>query len=150
LGLFDTLHGIVDPNDASRAQADARANALIGKLALDHKVQVVDSAFSTRALLTGQRKRLALVIAYLEDKPFYLFDEWAADQDPTFKAVFYEQLLPELHLRGKTVVVITHNDRYFPIADQVLKLDNGNIVSETRGSGATLVVAAEATNGTVG
>jgi putative pyoverdin transport system ATP-binding/permease protein len=148
--LFDALLGIVDPNDPSRAQADARANALIGKLALDHKVQVVDGAFSTRALSTGQRKRLALVIAYLEDRPFYLFDEWAADQDPAFKAVFYEQLLPELRLRGKTVVVITHDDRYFPIADRVLKLDNGNIVSETRGSGATLVVAPEVANGTVG
>lgn len=148
--MFDALLGIVYPNDASRAQADARANALIGKLALDHKVQVVDGAFSTRALSTGQRKRLALVIAYLEDRSFYLFDEWAADQDPAFKAVFYEQLLPELRLRGKTVVVVTHDDRYFPIADRVLKLDNGNIVSETRGSGATLVVAAEAANGTVG
>ncbi len=137
--LFDALLGIVDPNDPSRAQADARANALIGKLALDHKVQVVDGAFSTRALSTGQRKRLALVIAYLEDRPFYLFDEWAADQDPAFKAVFYEQLLPELRRAGKTVVVITHDDRYFPIADRVLKLDNGSIISETYGSEPAVV-----------
>ncbi len=131
--LFDALLGIIDPSDPSRAQADARANALVKKLALDHKVQVVDGAFSTRALSTGQRKRLALVVAYLEDRPLYLFDEWAADQDPMFKAVFYEQLLPELRSRGKTVIVISHDDRYFPIADRVLKLDNGNIVSETYG-----------------
>ena len=132
--LFDALLGIIDPNDASRAQADARANALVAKLALDHKVQVIDGAFSTRALSTGQRKRLALVVAYLEDRPFYLFDEWAADQDPAFKAVFYEQLLPELCARGKTVLVITHDDRYFPLADRVLKLDNGSIVSDTHGA----------------
>ncbi|KWN10035.1 cyclic peptide export ABC transporter [Burkholderia ubonensis] len=129
--LFDALLGIVDPDDPARAQADARANALVAKLALDHKVKVVDGAFSTRALSTGQRKRLALVVAYLEDRPFYLFDEWAADQDPTFKAVFYEQLLPELRARGKAVVVITHDDRYFDLADRVLKLDNGRIVSDT-------------------
>nr|ADU90671.1 putative cyclic peptide ABC transporter ATP binding [Collimonas sp. MPS11E8] len=135
--LFDALLGIIDPNDASRAQADARANALVAKLALDHKVQVIDGAFSTRALSTGQRKRLALVVAYLEDRPFYLFDEWAADQDPAFKAVFYEQLLPELCARGKTVLVITHDDRYFPLADRVLKLDNGSIVSDTLGTPAT-------------
>ncbi|WP_258394403.1 ATP-binding cassette domain-containing protein, partial [Burkholderia multivorans] len=59
--LFDALIGIVDPDDPDRAQADARANALIAKLALDHKVKVIDGAFSTRALSTGQRKRLALV-----------------------------------------------------------------------------------------
>ncbi|MEO6919214.1 MAG: cyclic peptide export ABC transporter [Collimonas sp.] len=146
--LFDALLGIIDPNDASRAQADARANALVAKLALDHKVQVVDGAFSTRALSTGQRKRLALVVAYLEDRPFYLFDEWAADQDPAFKAVFYEQLLPELCARGKTVLVITHDDRYFPLADRVLKLDNGSIISETYGAPTALV--ARTANGTEG
>lgn len=134
--LFDSLLGIVDPDDANgnaRAAADARANALLCKLALDHKVRVENGTFSTRALSTGQRKRLALVVAYLEDRPFYLFDEWAADQDPSFKAVFYEQLLPELRGRGKTVVVITHDDRYFSLADRVLKLDNGAIVDEVRG-----------------
>ena len=146
--LFDALLGIIDPNDPSRAQADARANALVAKLALDHKVQVVNGAFSTRALSTGQRKRLALVVAYLEDRPFYLFDEWAADQDPAFKAVFYEQLLPELCARGKTVLVITHDDRYFPLADRVLKLDNGSIISETYGAPAAL--PAMAANGTEG
>ena len=148
--LFDALLGIVDPDDPSRAQADARANALVAKLALDHKVQVVDGAFSTRALSTGQRKRLALVVAYLEDRPFYLFDEWAADQDPAFKAVFYEQLLPELRGRGKTVVVITHDDRYFPLADRVLKLDNGSIVCETRGARAARAIAPDAAIGTAG
>jgi putative ATP-binding cassette transporter len=105
---------------------------LLAKLALDHKVRVEHGAFSTRALSTGQRKRLALVVAYLEDRPFYLFDEWAADQDPSFKAVFYEQLLPELRARGKTVVVVTHDDRYFGNADRIVKLENGAIVSEAK------------------
>jgi putative ATP-binding cassette transporter len=148
--LFDALLGIVDPNDASRAQADARANALVAKLALDHKVQVVNGAFSTRALSTGQRKRLALVVAYLEERPFYLFDEWAADQDPQFKAVFYEQLLPELRSRGKTVLVISHDDRYFHLADRVLKLENGSIVSETHGSAQAALSPAVVANGTTG
>ena len=131
--LFDTLLGIADAgDDAGHAETDARANALLEKLALDHKVRVERGAFSTRALSTGQRKRLALVVAYLEDRPFYLFDEWAADQDPSFKAVFYEQLLPELRMRGKTVVVVTHDDRYFGTADRIVKLENGAIVSEAK------------------
>jgi putative ATP-binding cassette transporter len=147
--LFDALLGIVDPNDASRAAADARANALVARLALDHKVKVIDGAFSTRSLSTGQRKRLALVVAYLEDRPLYLFDEWAADQDPAFKAVFYEQLLPELRARGKTVIVVTHDDRYFSLADRVLKLENGMVVNETR-SGVRSAVVDVAANGTMG
>ena len=75
-----------------------------------------------------QRKRLALLTAYLEDRPIYLFDEWAADQDPMFKEIFYRTLLPELKRRHKAVVVITHDDRYFDCADRILKLENGQIV----------------------
>jgi putative ATP-binding cassette transporter len=95
-------------------------------------VKVRNCKLSTIDLSQGQRKRLALLTAYLEDRPFYLFDEWASDQDPQFKEIFYRQLLPELKARGKTVVVITHDDRYFAVADRVLKLDYGKLVSEKR------------------
>jgi putative ATP-binding cassette transporter len=63
----------------------------------------------------------------MEDRPIYLFDEWAADQDPLFKEIFYRELLPELKARGKTVVVITHDDRYFDIADRVIRLEEGHM-----------------------
>ena len=86
------------------------------------------TAFSTVNLSSGQRKRLALVVACLEDRPFYVFDEWAADQDPEFKTVFYEQLLPDLKGRGKGVAVISHDDRHFYLGDRVFKLDTGQVV----------------------
>jgi putative ATP-binding cassette transporter len=90
-------------------------------------VTVKDGRFSTTELSTGQRKRLALVAAYLEDRPVYLFDEWAADQDPAFKRVFYTTLLPELKARGKTVIVITHDDAYFGLADRIVRLEDGRL-----------------------
>jgi putative ATP-binding cassette transporter len=108
-------------------ELEAKGNALIKKLNLHHKVKIENGAFSTQALSQGQRKRLALVVAYLEDRPFYLFDEWAADQDPAFKDIFYKELLPELTARGKTVLVISHDDRYFHLADRLLKMDNGHL-----------------------
>jgi putative pyoverdin transport system ATP-binding/permease protein len=70
-----------------------------------------------------------LLVAYLEDRPFYVFDEWAADQDPAYKEIFYRELLPELRQRGKTVLVISHDDRYFDVADRVIKLDYGKLVA---------------------
>jgi putative ATP-binding cassette transporter len=76
---------------------------------------------------TGQRKRLALVVAYLEDKPIYVFDEVAADQDPGFRGYFYDTLLPELKTAGKTVIVVSHDDRYFHAADRVLVMDYGQL-----------------------
>jgi putative ATP-binding cassette transporter len=126
--LFDSLVGL------PREGLDRLGNELLKRLHLDHKVQVNDGAFSTRDLSQGQRKRLALVVAYLEDRPFYVFDEWAADQDPAFKDVFYQVLLPDLRARGKTVLAISHDDRYFHLADRRIKLEDGQIVEnvETR------------------
>jgi putative pyoverdin transport system ATP-binding/permease protein len=122
--LFDSLLGLEGPG----IDLDARAREYMVKLQLDHKVEVGNGVLSTTALSQGQRKRLALLTAYLEDNPVYVFDEWAADQDPAFKEVFYLELLPELKARGKAVLVITHDDRYFPVADRLLKLDYGRLV----------------------
>ncbi|SDC78807.1 cyclic peptide export ABC transporter [Paraburkholderia lycopersici] len=128
--LFDTLLGM------RFAGLDQMAQDLLTHLQLDHKVRIRDGTFSTLELSQGQRKRLALLVAYLEDRPFYLFDEWAADQDPLFKEVFYRKLLPELKAKGKTVVVISHDDRYFHLADRYIKFEYGQLV-ET-GTGASL------------
>ena len=83
--------------------------------------------FSTTALSQGQRKRLALLVAFMEDRPIYVFDEWAADQDPHYREIFYRELLPDLRARGKTVVVISHDDRYYDLGDRVIRLDYGTI-----------------------
>ena len=99
------------------------------ELQIAHKVTVQDGRLSTVALSQGQRKRLALLTALLEDRQIYLFDEWAADQEPRFREVFYKELLPGLKQRGKTVIVITHDDRYFHCADQLVKLDFGQIAA---------------------
>src|SRR6185436_123287 len=109
---------------------DEKAADYLNKLQLHHKVQIKNGEFSTQALSQGQRKRLALLTAYLEDRPFYLFDEWASDQDPLFKNIFYTQILPALKARGKTALVISHDDRYFHLADRVLKLDYGKLVQD--------------------
>jgi putative ATP-binding cassette transporter len=75
----------------------------------------------------GQRKRLALISAILEDKEIYVLDEWAADQDPHFRHVFYTQIIPWLKSKGKTIVAVTHDDKYFDCADHQLKFDLGNM-----------------------
>ncbi|MGC5702147.1 cyclic peptide export ABC transporter [Pseudomonas sp. NFXW11] len=102
----------------------------LDRLEIAHKVSVKDGAFSTTDLSTGQRKRLALVNAWLEERPVLVFDEWAADQDPAFRRIFYTELLPDLKRLGKTIIVISHDDRYFDIADQLVRLRAGKVVQE--------------------
>jgi putative ATP-binding cassette transporter len=127
--IFSDFHLFDRLLDSTSAELDAKGNALLEKLHLQHKVQVRHGAFTTRSLSQGQRKRLALVVAYLEDRPFLVFDEWAADQDPVFKEVFYRELLPELKAQGKTVLAITHDNRYFQLADRLIRMENGQLVA---------------------
>lgn len=120
--IFDKLWGL------EAADLDRRVQQHLRELQLEHVVTVADGVLSTTNVSRGQRKRLALLTAYLEDRPVYVFDEWAADQDPAFRKVFYLRLLPELKSRGKTVIAITHDDRYFASADRIIKLEEGQVV----------------------
>lgn len=120
--LFERFLGIDSDN------LHSQASQYLQLLQLNHKVTIKDHRLSTVELSQGQQKRLALLTAYLEDRSIYLFDEWAADQDPCFKQIFYTQLLPELKHRGKTVLAITHDDRYFDLADRIIKLDYGQLI----------------------
>jgi putative ATP-binding cassette transporter len=131
--LFESLLGV------EKAEGDTQARGYLEELQLNHKVEIKDGVFSTTDLSAGQRKRLALLTAYMEDRPVYIFDEWAADQDPQFKETFYYQLLPELKSRGKLVIVISHDDRYYHVADRIIKLDYGKVEYDRHG----LVVAEE-------
>jgi len=126
--VFSDFHLFERLLDGASAELDARGNHYLQRLDLHHKVELRGGAFSTRSLSQGQRKRLALAVAYLEDRPFLVFDEWAADQDPVFKEVFYRELLPELRAQGKAILVISHDDRYFHLADRLLRLENGKLV----------------------
>jgi putative pyoverdin transport system ATP-binding/permease protein len=119
--LFDEMLG------ADQQDIENRATRYLDALGLTHKVKVESGRFTTTRLSTGQRKRMALVSSYLEDRPIYLFDEWAADQDPAFKRVFYRELLPELKSRGKTAIVISHDDAYFDCADRIVTLSEGTL-----------------------
>jgi putative ATP-binding cassette transporter len=93
-------------------------------------VEIRANCFSnTTALSRGQKKRLALVAAIMEDKTIYIFDEWAADQDAASRRYFYETFLPELRRMQKLVIVLTHDEGYDEIADRILRFHEGKLIS---------------------
>jgi cyclic peptide transporter len=130
-GVFGDCHLFADVLNLSGSHvSDRQVEDLLKQVRLDSRMSVTDGKFSTLSLSTGQRKRLALVQCYAEDREINFFDEWAADQDPEFREYFYLTLLPDLKRRGKTVIVISHDDRYFHVADRVIKLEAGLVVSD--------------------
>jgi putative ATP-binding cassette transporter len=127
---FHLFNRLIGPDEKEQASTDL-AQKYLSTLGLEDKIKIEGLGYSTTTALSyGQQKRLALVCAYMEDRPIYLLDEWAADQDPPFKRFFYEELLPDLKRRGKTVLIITHDDQYFQLADRIIKLVDGHIVSD--------------------
>ncbi|HMY19395.1 MAG TPA: cyclic peptide export ABC transporter, partial [Polyangium sp.] len=118
--LFSKAYGLLHVEPAA-------VKALLRDLHIDDKTSFEDGQFTTQKLSTGQKKRLAMVIALLDDRPLLVLDEWAADQDPEFRKHFYEDMIPALKRKGKTILAVSHDDRYFHLADRVFTLEEGRI-----------------------
>jgi putative ATP-binding cassette transporter len=123
--LFERLYGIEEIDTE-------RVNSLLREMDLDKKTSFKQGRFTNVNLSTGQRKRLALIAALMDDKPICIFDEVAADQDPIFRKYFYETFLAKLKKEGKTVVAVSHDDRYFHVADRIIRMDYGKVIREGR------------------
>ncbi len=119
-------------NLLGRPDADARTiERWLERLDLAGKTSVAGGVFDTVALSAGQRKRLAFLVAMLEERPVLVLDEFGAEQDPEHRRRFYRELLPELKARGTTVVVVSHDDAYYDAADRIVRMDYGRIVADS-------------------
>jgi putative ATP-binding cassette transporter len=118
---------------------EARAREGLDRLELANQVTIRDRGFSTLGLSQGQRRRLALLSAWLEDRPVCIFDEWAANQDPKFKRLFYHELLPWLRSAGKAILVISHDEGYFEVADRVIRIHEGLLTEELPANAACIM-----------
>lgn len=127
--VFSDFHLFAQLLDGKGAAADSTLVAQwLERLALSDKVTPSNGRLPSTAYSQGQRKRLALMMAALEERPVLLLDEWAADQDPAYRQLFYLGVLEYLRSTGKTVFAITHDERYFHLADRLLKMDGGQLV----------------------
>ncbi len=119
--IFDRLYGWSDADPEM-------VNGLLADMGIAGRTRFVDGRFTSLDLSTGQRKRLAWVVAMIEARPILLLDQWAADQDPEFREHFYRVMLPALRAAGRTVIAVTNDDRYYDAADRLIHFDDGMVV----------------------
>ena len=126
LHLFDRLIG----RDGVAANP-ALVQQWLERLKMQDKLKIEGNKVLNLRLSKGQSKRLALLLAVAEERDVLLLDEWAADQDPHFRRIFYRELLPWLQQAGKTVFAISHDDHYFIHADRLLEMREGQLTELT-------------------
>jgi putative ATP-binding cassette transporter len=129
--LFKRLYGVndADPQEVAR---------LLALFELTGKTDLVGGEFTTIDLSAGQRKRLALIVGILEQRPILVLDEWTADQDPQFRRKFYDELLPLLQQSGKTIVAVSHDDRHLvelKLPARQLRMEDGRFAAPIAGAG---------------
>ncbi|MGY8795982.1 MAG: cyclic peptide export ABC transporter, partial [Woeseiales bacterium] len=86
--LFRRLYGLDNPDPKF-------VQDLLQDLQIHDKTRLDGDMFTTTDLSSGQRKRLAYAVSRLSDRQIYVFDEFAADQDPGFREYFYTAIVPE-------------------------------------------------------
>ncbi|MDC8104561.1 cyclic peptide export ABC transporter [Chryseobacterium sp. PTM-20240506] len=128
--VFTSNHLFSQNYDDYILENNPKYKILLETFKLENIVKDDSEESARRSFSKGQSKRMALIFALLEDKPIVVLDEWAADQDPYFRKYFYEELIPKLKSQGKTIIAVTHDDRYFHYCDKLLKFDYGKIVKE--------------------
>jgi len=118
-----------EPCTDAIAENHKKLDYWLKKMKLNHIMMNKNDDLGFSHLSRGQQTRLAFVAMMLEDKPILVIDDLTAHQDSAFCQYFYETLLPEIKHMGKTVIAVTHDERYFHKADQVWQMDNGIIKS---------------------
>lgn len=106
-----------------------QADFYLKMVEMDHKVSIQNGVFDTIDLSEGQKKRLQLVHMLMEDKEIYIFDEWVAYQDIHSKEIFYTKVLPHLKEKGKVVINIAHDYTYEQLADEIIRMQDGEIMN---------------------
>ena len=129
--IFSDFHAFRRPYALPAARLPVY-DAMLREMRIRHKLpEDLSSGYDPTALSTGQRKRLALALAIAEDRSVFIFDEWAADQDPQFREIFYHKIIPDLAAAGKAVLAVTHDDRYFGVASRRYHMEDGQITPVT-------------------
>jgi len=108
----------------SKAQRLARSTELLEKVGLTDRI-----GHKPTELSGGQQQRVAVARALVNDPPLILADEPTGNLDSSSGFAIME-LLSELQKNGKTVVVVTHDQRMTQFATNTIFLLDGNVVTE--------------------
>ena len=115
-------------SDVSEEEATQRAEALLEKVGLGHRMHHRPFEMSG-----GQRQRVAIARALINRPTMILADEPTGNLDSKTSDDIMA-LLTELHQQGQTIVMVTHEENIADYAQKVITMKDGQIISEKTNS----------------
>ncbi len=109
----------------AKSQREQRAQTLLSGLGLADR-----SGHKPMQLSGGQQQRVAIARALMNDPPVILADEPTGALDSR-SGEEVMALLKTLHQEGRTILLITHDEKIAAHAERVIALQDGNMVSDS-------------------
>lgn len=117
----------IELTGAPRATHDALADAMLGAVGLSHRI-----TYKPRNLSIGQRQRVAIARALVNEPKIVLADEPTAALDKESGANVVALLRRLADEKGAAVMIVTHDNRILNVADRIVNMVDGRIVSDIR------------------
>lgn len=111
---------------ASGTECRRRANELMNVVGLERRAD-----YYPRTLSGGEQQRAAVAAALCNNPPLILADEPTAELDTESGRAILELLSKLCREDGRTVLVVTHDERIREIGDRSFRMTDGRILAET-------------------
>ncbi len=109
---------------ASRPAAEEKATAALTRVGLASRLGNLPSQLSG-----GEQQRVSISRAIAHEPDVLFADEPTANLDLESSATVMD-IFKELHAAGQTIIMVTHEEEFARFAERVVKLDDGNIISD--------------------
>jgi putative ABC transport system ATP-binding protein len=110
----------------SKADAEERALEALAQVNLSDKTRNLPSQLSG-----GQQQRVSIARAIVHEPHVLFADEPTANLDSASSKAVIENFL-NLHRKGQTIVMVTHEEEYANKATRIISLRDGEIVSDIK------------------
>lgn len=122
LTALENVRIVLEAAGVPAPEADRRARGLLDELKMSHRLRSLPDELSG-----GEKQRVAIARALANDPPVILADEPTGNLDSKtgYQAMHMLELLAKE--RGKTVLIVTHDQRVQDVADRVLWLEDGEL-----------------------
>ena len=113
----------------SRAGADAKATEALSRVGMGARLGNLPSQLSG-----GEQQRVSISRAIAHGPRVLFADEPTANLDTESSATVMN-IFKELHAKGQTIIMVTHEDEFAKFAERIVKIDDGQIISDSSSRG---------------